>query len=186
MQLRMLDPLCHNRKAVIICMASFAVIFTACGTNFAFGVYQELYQSMSAEPGNPFSGASPADIGASLPALRSSSMAEYRVRPHRHAQRGLHDDCLSFCHFLEPAFLATAGHCFWRSALLAGLYAGLCQHSPLAICLHARLPAWHRHLLGLHACSYSSSNLVWTATRPCPRHNVSSLVRKAKSCLKCH
>ena len=37
-------------------------IFMACGTNFAFGVFQELYQSMSLEPSNPFTGASPAEI----------------------------------------------------------------------------------------------------------------------------
>lgn len=41
-------------------------MFTSCGINFAFGVYQELYESMSrsssAEGRNPFTGATPAQI----------------------------------------------------------------------------------------------------------------------------
>ena len=43
-------------------MASFAIIFTGCGLNFAFGVYQALYDAMSRQPGTPFTGASPAQI----------------------------------------------------------------------------------------------------------------------------
>ncbi|PKX99068.1 putative MFS monocarboxylate transporter [Aspergillus novofumigatus IBT 16806] len=38
-------------------------IFTGCGLNFAFGVYQELYESMSQLPGRtPFTGVTPAQI----------------------------------------------------------------------------------------------------------------------------
>lgn len=44
-------------------LAAFISMFTSCGLNFAFGVYQELYESMSAsaEP-NPFTNSSPAQI----------------------------------------------------------------------------------------------------------------------------
>jgi hypothetical protein len=38
------------------------VVFTCCGLNFAFGVYQALYESLSHEPGSPFEGASSAQI----------------------------------------------------------------------------------------------------------------------------
>ena len=47
-----------HRWPALIVAASFLITFTACGINFAFGVYQELYQSM----GGPFAGASPAAI----------------------------------------------------------------------------------------------------------------------------
>jgi MFS family permease len=46
----------------LIVAASTALIFTGCGINFAFGVYQELYDSMATQPNTPFTGASPAQI----------------------------------------------------------------------------------------------------------------------------
>ncbi|CAK9781795.1 MFS general substrate transporter [Cutaneotrichosporon oleaginosum] len=49
-------------RQVAICTASFLCIFTTCGGVFSFGVYQELYQSMSQQPNTPFTGASPAAI----------------------------------------------------------------------------------------------------------------------------
>ncbi|EIN06579.1 MFS general substrate transporter [Punctularia strigosozonata HHB-11173 SS5] len=52
----------HMRE-VVICISAFTVIFMCCGINFAFGVYQSLYEKMSAEPGNPFTGTSTATIG---------------------------------------------------------------------------------------------------------------------------
>lgn len=55
------DPLTSSRQ-VAICIASFLCIFTTCGSVFSFGVYQELYQTMSQQPNTPFTGASPAAI----------------------------------------------------------------------------------------------------------------------------
>lgn len=43
-------------------MASFSLVSNCCGTLFAFGVFQELYEAMSHEPNNPFTNASPASI----------------------------------------------------------------------------------------------------------------------------
>jgi MFS family permease len=43
-------------------LSAFVIVFTACGLNFAFGVYQALYEAMSKEPDNPFTGANPALI----------------------------------------------------------------------------------------------------------------------------
>jgi hypothetical protein len=40
-----------------------------CGINFAFGVFQELYDTMSKQPKTPFTGAVPAqiDLSGALP-----------------------------------------------------------------------------------------------------------------------
>lgn len=46
------------RRVVLTVAASFLLTFTACGLNFAFGVYQELYETL----GGPFASASPAQI----------------------------------------------------------------------------------------------------------------------------
>ncbi|KAJ5604431.1 hypothetical protein N7510_009585 [Penicillium lagena] len=46
----------------LIVASSTALVFTGCGINFAFGVYQDLYDSMAKEPGTPFTGATPAQI----------------------------------------------------------------------------------------------------------------------------
>ncbi|KAL9602762.1 MAG: hypothetical protein Q9219_001605 [cf. Caloplaca sp. 3 TL-2023] len=45
-------------RAILIVASSFTLTLTACGLNFAFGVYQELYESLD----GPFAGASPAEI----------------------------------------------------------------------------------------------------------------------------
>ncbi|KAL1962516.1 hypothetical protein VTN77DRAFT_9637 [Rasamsonia byssochlamydoides] len=52
-----------NRRSILVVVAAFAIMFTSCGINFAFGVYQELYESMSSSAEkNPFTGATPAQI----------------------------------------------------------------------------------------------------------------------------
>lgn len=48
----------HRRRAILTVLASFTLTFTGCGLNFAFGVYQELYETL---PG-PFTHASPGTI----------------------------------------------------------------------------------------------------------------------------
>lgn len=63
---QLIEPACSNPLShtwpILIVAASFALTFTCCGLNFAFGVYQELYTTLSQSPGNPFTGASPAQI----------------------------------------------------------------------------------------------------------------------------
>ncbi|OAA60956.1 MFS monocarboxylate transporter [Niveomyces insectorum RCEF 264] len=49
-------------KSIAIVASSFMVIFTCCGQNFAFGVYQALYEEMALQPDTPFTGATPAQI----------------------------------------------------------------------------------------------------------------------------
>ncbi|MBE7180332.1 MAG: MFS transporter [Terriglobus roseus] len=48
----------RQRRQILIVLAAFFVTFTGCGLNFAFGVYQELYETMS----GPFASATPATI----------------------------------------------------------------------------------------------------------------------------
>ncbi|KAJ2955838.1 hypothetical protein NQZ79_g8213 [Umbelopsis isabellina] len=47
-----------KRQAILTVIAAFTLTFTGCGLNFAFGVYQELYETT----GGPFQDASPAQI----------------------------------------------------------------------------------------------------------------------------
>ncbi|KAJ5907389.1 Major facilitator superfamily domain general substrate transporter [Penicillium taxi] len=49
-------------QPIFVVASSTALIFTGCGINFTFGVYQELYDSMSKLPNTPFTGATPAQI----------------------------------------------------------------------------------------------------------------------------
>ena len=46
------------RRALLVVVSSFTLTLTACGLNFAFGVYQELYESL----GGPFANATSAQI----------------------------------------------------------------------------------------------------------------------------
>ncbi|KAJ5923877.1 Major facilitator superfamily domain general substrate transporter [Penicillium verhagenii] len=49
-------------QPIVVVISSTALVFTGCGINFAFGVWQELYDSMSKLPNTPFTGATPAQI----------------------------------------------------------------------------------------------------------------------------
>lgn len=48
----------YSKRANLIVLSSFILTLTACGLNFAFGVYQELYESLD----GPFAEATPAQI----------------------------------------------------------------------------------------------------------------------------
>ncbi|MCJ1478240.1 hypothetical protein MMC13_006917 [Lambiella insularis] len=48
----------RRRRQLLVLLSSFVLTFTGCGLNFAFGVYQELYETL----GGPFDNASPAEI----------------------------------------------------------------------------------------------------------------------------
>lgn len=54
--------LTQNRQPFLILISSTALVFTGCGINFAFGVFQELYDSLSKLPNTSFTGATPAQI----------------------------------------------------------------------------------------------------------------------------
>lgn len=53
-----IDVPASSSRAILVVIASFILTLTACGLNFAFGVYQELYESLS----GPFANATPASI----------------------------------------------------------------------------------------------------------------------------
>lgn len=46
----------------MVVASSFTIVFTCCGLNFAFGIFQALYDSMAKLPDNPFTDATPAQI----------------------------------------------------------------------------------------------------------------------------
>jgi len=54
--------LLKRSRAGTIVLAAFTIVFTACGITFVFGVYQDLYETMSQQPDTPFTGASSAEI----------------------------------------------------------------------------------------------------------------------------
>ncbi|KAI1628067.1 major facilitator superfamily domain-containing protein [Exophiala viscosa] len=51
-----------NRQHVLIIIASTTLVFTVCGIGFAFGVYQDVYETLSHDSSSPFYGSSPAMI----------------------------------------------------------------------------------------------------------------------------
>ncbi|KAJ9606707.1 hypothetical protein H2200_008715 [Cladophialophora chaetospira] len=59
---RLFGLLPSDLRPIIIVLAAFTIVFTACGITFVFGVYQELYETMAKQPGTPFTGASSAVI----------------------------------------------------------------------------------------------------------------------------
>ncbi|KAJ5666348.1 uncharacterized protein N7477_008796 [Penicillium maclennaniae] len=57
-----MPTLSERLQPLLILASSTALVFTGCGINFTFGVYQDLYDSMSKLPNTPFTGATPAQI----------------------------------------------------------------------------------------------------------------------------
>ncbi|KAB8232386.1 uncharacterized protein BDW43DRAFT_108225 [Aspergillus alliaceus] len=56
-------------ESVIIVATSFVIVSTSRGLNFAWGVYQALYNCLVREPGTAFTGAAPAemDLNGAIP-----------------------------------------------------------------------------------------------------------------------
>ena len=118
------DPGKSMRKPNFIAFASTVLVFTCRGLNFAFGVYQELYESLSHDSSSPFHDASPAlvdliahyfrqlhdDRGALRLRLDESLLASQRdvsmrLRARTHCgSRQLRDAILAL--YAEPGSLA--------------------------------------------------------------------------------
>ncbi|WOO77290.1 MFS transporter asaE [Vanrija pseudolonga] len=115
-----------NIRSVIICVSSFLLVFTTCGTVFSFGIYQELYQTMSREPGNPFSGASPAAIdviGTLSVAFMTIAAPLATAWTKRFSPRIVIS--LGTAFFFLSAMLASFSTRLWEFILTQGLMAGL-------------------------------------------------------------
>ena len=59
---QVLGPPAKDSHPVAVVVASTVLTLVGCGLNFAYGIYQTLYQSMSHDPGSPFYNTSPAMI----------------------------------------------------------------------------------------------------------------------------
>lgn len=139
----------RDRQACIICASCFVIVFTACGTLFSFGVYQELYESMANTPGTPFYNASPAmiDLIGTLSAAFMtigapiSSAWTKRFSPRRIVITG------GILFFLGSV-LASVSTRLWQfqltQGLLAGIAIGFCYMPPVTVA-----PTWFASRRGL-------------------------------------
>jgi MFS family permease len=110
----------------VICGASFLVVFTACGTLFSFGVYQELYESMAGDPGSPFFGASPASIdliGTLSAAFMTIAAPLATAWTKRFSPRAI--IVLGGLLFLLGSLLASFSQSLWQFQLTQGFIMGL-------------------------------------------------------------
>src|SRR2546421_1436113 len=82
-----------DRRAVMIVIASFLLTFTGCGLNFAFGVYQELYET----PAGPFHG----------------NVSPSQDRPHRHPRRITNDHRRPVRVSVDQDLQSASGHSCW-------------------------------------------------------------------------
>lgn len=133
----------------MIVIASFTIVFTCCGLNFAFGVYQALFESMARQSGTPFTGASPAQIDL-IGTLSISLMtigAPFAVAWAKHFS----PRSVSFVGggvFGLALVLASFGTRLWHFELTQGLLLGigtcLCYMVPVTVA-----PTWFTSRRGL-------------------------------------
>ncbi|OOF90663.1 hypothetical protein ASPCADRAFT_178629 [Aspergillus carbonarius ITEM 5010] len=136
-------------KSVIIVAASFVIIFTCCGLNFAWGVYQALYESLSRKAGTPFTGATPAEIdliGTTSVSLMTIG-APFAVAWAKRFSPRMVSLAGGFVFGLSLV-LASFGSRLWHYELAQGLLNGigtcLCYMVPVTIA-----PTWFTHHRGL-------------------------------------
>ncbi|GAQ46995.1 hypothetical protein AtubIFM61612_003698 [Aspergillus tubingensis] len=136
-------------KSTVIVAASFVIIFTCCGLNFAWGVYQALYESLARRPGTPFTGASPAEIDL-IGTISVSLMTIGGPFAVAWAKR-FSPRVVSFAGgfvFGLSLILASFGTKLWHFELTQGLLNGigtcLCYMIPVTIA-----PTWFTHHRGL-------------------------------------
>lgn len=157
------DP--TNRQQILIVIASTTLVFTVCGISFAFGVYQEIYESMSHVPSSPFYGASPAEIdligtlAVSFMTIGAPFATAWTKRYHPRlviwAGGGF---------FFAAFMLASFSQKLWQFELTQGLLAGigtcLSYMPPVTV-----VPTWfgaHRGLaLGIVLSGTGIGGVVW-------------------------
>lgn len=141
------------------------IVFTCCGINFAFGIFQDLYETLSREPGNPFSGASPAqiDLIGTLSVALMTIGAPFavgwakRFTPRRVAMGGSLVFSLSLV-------LASFGTKIWHFQLTQGLLLGIgtCLSYMVAVTI---APTWYTErralALGIITSGTGVGGIVW-------------------------
>ncbi|PYH42269.1 putative MFS monocarboxylate transporter [Aspergillus saccharolyticus JOP 1030-1] len=154
-----------TKQFVIIVASSFTIIFTCCGLNFAWGVYQALYENLSKQPHTPFTGATPAEIdligtiSCSLMTIGAPfSVAWAKAFPPR---------MVAFTGgfvFAVSLVLASFGQSLWHFELSQGVLNGLgtCLCYMVAVTI---APPWftqHRGLaMGIILAGTGVGGLVW-------------------------
>ena len=110
----------------MICLSSFLVIFTTCGTLFSFGVFQDLYQTLSREPNTPFTGASPAinDLIGTLGVSFQTLGAPFATAWSKRFSPRLVISLGGFLFFLA-CILASFSQRLWQVILTQGLLLGI-------------------------------------------------------------
>ncbi|PWY91635.1 MFS monocarboxylate transporter [Aspergillus sclerotioniger CBS 115572] len=152
-------------KSVIIVAASFVIIFTCCGLNFAWGVYQALYESLSRKPGTPFTGATPAEIDL-IGTISVSLMtigAPFAVAWAKRFSPRMVSFAGGFVFGLSLV-VASFGTQLWHFELAQGLLNGigtcLCYMVPVTIA-----PTWFTHhrglAMGIILAGTGVGGLVW-------------------------
>ncbi|CAG8301514.1 unnamed protein product [Penicillium salamii] len=126
MKLYFKHVLMNFRRKFVIVVAAFMLNFSGCGLLFSFGIYQSLYEDMSREEGNPFSGAYSAEISliGSIAAALMKLGAPYVVawskyfdpKPVIHAGGILYGVAM---------VLASFGKTLWHFQLTQGLLVGV-------------------------------------------------------------
>lgn len=136
----------HHRRAVLIVLASFTLTLTACGLNFAFGVYQELYES----PDGPFAGAASAaqidligTLGVSLMTIGAPYASAWTKS---YSPRTI--TAIGAVFFALANFLASVSEVLWQFVLSQGVLLG-CGTCLTYIPAVTVAPGWFRERRGL-------------------------------------
>ncbi|KAJ4858116.1 major facilitator superfamily domain-containing protein [Trichoderma breve] len=154
-----------NRQTIIITIASFTIVFTCCGINFAFGIFQAVFETLSQQPDTPFTGASPADIDL-IGTLSISLMtigAPFVVAWSKRFSPKL-ISLIGSTIFSAALILASFGKSLWHFEVTQGVLLGLgtCMSYMVAVTI---APTWfttRRGLgLGIITSGTGIGGLVW-------------------------
>ncbi|KAJ5703033.1 hypothetical protein N7488_010581 [Penicillium malachiteum] len=113
-------------QPILVLAASTTLVFTGCGINFTFGVWQELYDSMSKLPNTPFTGATPAEIdliGTLAIALMTMGAPFSTAWAKRYSPRGV--VLAGGVIFSVALILASFSETLWQLIVTQGLLLGI-------------------------------------------------------------
>ncbi|RFU76009.1 hypothetical protein TARUN_6219 [Trichoderma arundinaceum] len=154
-----------NRQTVIITIASFTIAFTCCGINFAFGIFQAVYETLSRQPDTPFTGASPAEIdliGTMSLSLMTIGAPFVVAWAKRFSPQSI--SLIGSVIFSVALILASFGKALWHFEVTQGVLLGLgtCMSYMVAVTI---APTWfttRRGLaLGIITSGTGLGGLVW-------------------------
>ncbi|KAM0438689.1 hypothetical protein ACHAPT_001445 [Fusarium lateritium] len=152
-------------KSIVMVVSSFTIVFTCCGLNFAFGIYQALYEAMARQPNTPFTGATPAqiDLIGTLSISLMTMGAPFAVAwAKRFSPRRV--SFVGGIIFALSLVLASFGTRLWHFELTQGLLLGFgtCSSYMTAVTV---TPTWftaHRGLaMGIILSGTGVGGLVW-------------------------